>query len=162
MTNLLDRLNRLTYAALAGLGSFSILMGAFMFQAIGYAPCAMCLWQRWPHAIAILLALTFVATRRAWLLPLGALSMAVSAGIGFYHTGVERGWWLGPSSCTGGGNNLGALSPDALLPGASPTESIVMCDEVVWDLFGLSMASYNVLFSIAFALIWLLAWDKRD
>lgn len=160
MMNAFDRLSQRTLATLAGLGSASILGGAFIFQAIGYAPCAMCLWQRWPHAIAIALALLFLVIRRAWLLPVGALAMAVAAGLGAYHTGVERGWWEGPSSCTGGGD-LGGLTADSLLPGASMGESITMCDEVVWDLFGLSMASYNVLFSLLFLGLWLFSWKKR-
>ena len=37
----------------AAAGSAALLLGAFVFQALGYAPCAMCIWQRYPHAIAI-------------------------------------------------------------------------------------------------------------
>ena len=37
----------------AALGSALLLGGAFVFQALGYAPCKMCIWQRYPHAIAI-------------------------------------------------------------------------------------------------------------
>ena len=58
-SNLLSRVN---LAVLAAAGSLLILIGAFIFQAAGYAPCAMCLWQRWPHAIAIAIGVLFVAT----------------------------------------------------------------------------------------------------
>ena len=43
--------------SLAAGGSAALLAGAFMFQMLGYPPCAMCLWQRWPHAAAILIGL---------------------------------------------------------------------------------------------------------
>ena len=39
--------------ALATSGHITLLGGAFLFQLAGYAPCAMCIWQRWPHAAAI-------------------------------------------------------------------------------------------------------------
>ena len=38
---------------LAAGGSAALLIAAWTFQAIGYAPCKMCLWQRWPHAAAM-------------------------------------------------------------------------------------------------------------
>ncbi|MEO0863885.1 MAG: disulfide bond formation protein B, partial [Pseudomonadota bacterium] len=37
----------------AASGSALLLAGAFVFQALGYAPCQMCIWQRYPHAVAI-------------------------------------------------------------------------------------------------------------
>ena len=30
-----------------------LLAGAYLFQALGYAPCQMCFWQRYPHMLAI-------------------------------------------------------------------------------------------------------------
>ena len=138
--------------ALAAFGSFALLAGAFLFQSIGYAPCKMCLWQRYPHAVAValgLLALVLARFQRTLAL-LGALAAAITAGIGLYHTGVERGWWEGPTSCTGSG-----LGTDNLL--STDITPIVMCDDVVWSLFGLSMASYNALISLVLVAIWLAA-----
>ena len=156
---MIDKLSRLNLAVLATLGSVSLLLGAFLFQAIGFAPCAMCLWQRWPHAAAILIGALFVMWRKHWLLPLGAIAAATTSGLGLYHTGVERDWWEGPTSCTSSGANLGSLAGDALLP-SSGADAIVMCDDVVWQLFGLSMASYNFLFSALFVVLWIMAWRK--
>ena len=71
---------------LATLGSVGLLGGAFAFQYIGgLAPCQLCLWQRWPHAAAILIgALALIVTRGtiARILPLlGALAaLAVQVG----------------------------------------------------------------------------------
>jgi disulfide bond formation protein DsbB len=134
-------------------GSFALLAGAFFFQALGYPPCAMCLWQRWPHAAAIAIgAVALVFWRPAGpLLLLGALAAATTGGLGVYHTGVERGWWEGPASCSGAGTGLGG---DLLSTDIAP---VVMCDEVAWSFLGLSMASYNALFSFALAALWVLA-----
>ena len=46
-------LTRRVLIALAAGGSAVLLAAAFLFQALGWAPCAMCLWQRWPHGAAI-------------------------------------------------------------------------------------------------------------
>ena len=40
---------------LAAAGSLALLVGAYVFQALGYAPCKLCLWQRWPHGAAVVL-----------------------------------------------------------------------------------------------------------
>ena len=137
---------------LATLGSFALLAGAFAFQVIGYAPCKMCLWQRWPHAVAIVIgAFALVVSRHQKVFAiLGALAAATTAAIGLYHTGVERDWWEGPKSCTG----TGQLTGDLLSLDIAP---VVMCDDVVWPLFGLSMASYNALISLVVVGIWLTA-----
>ncbi len=138
---------------LAAFGSFALLAGAFLFQLIGYPPCEMCLWQRWPHAAAVVIgALALVLARfQTGLAVLGGLAALTTGGIGIYHTGVERDWWDGPGSCTGGG----ALNTTDLL--STDIAPIVMCDDVVWSLLGLSMASYNALISIALALVWVAA-----
>ncbi|MXQ07192.1 disulfide bond formation protein B [Alphaproteobacteria bacterium GH1-50] len=145
---------------LAAGGSLALLLGAFFFQAIGYAPCKLCIWQRWPHgaAIAVGAIVLLTAPLVLWALA-GALSAATSGGIGIYHTGVERGWWEGPSTCTGGGNALGGMSGADLLSLDVPVD-IVMCDEVAWAFLGLSMASWNALASFALAALWLWALGR--
>lgn len=148
-------MTRTMMIALAGGGSLALLAGAFLFQALGYAPCAMCLWQRWPHVAAIgiaALALMLGLRVLAWL---GAIAAATTAGIGLYHTGVERDWWEGPSSCSGGAGDLGSLDGAALLSMDAP--ALVLCDEVAWQFLTLSMASWNALFSLALVAIWIMA-----
>lgn len=136
--------------AVAAFGSFALLAGAFFFQFLGYAPCKMCLWQRYPHAAAVVIGiLALILTRlQTQLALLGALAALITGGIGIYHSGVERGFWEGPTSCTGGG----ALNlADPLSTDIAP---IVMCDDVVWSLMGLSMASYNAIISLVLVAIW--------
>ncbi len=147
---------------LAAGGSLALLAGAFVFQALGYAPCKLCLWQRWPHGAAIALGGLVILLGPMLLLGIaGALAALTTAGIGFYHTGVERGYWEGPTSCTGSGNGLAGLSGTDLLS-TDVQNDIVMCDEVAWAFAGFSMASWNAIFSLVLAGLWVRALRTPD
>ncbi len=143
---------------IAALGSFALLAGAYAFQAMGYAPCKMCLWQRWPHVVAIVAGIVAVLWSNRFVALTGAIAMLTTAAIGVYHSGVERGWWEGPTSCSGG-QSLGGLSGADLLS-TDVMDRIVMCDEIAWSFAGLSMASWNAVFSVLLAAIWLSAFRR--
>ena len=138
-------------------GSALLLLGAWGFQALGYAPCKLCLWQRWPHMAAVVIGLLALYLPFRGLTLLGAAAAATSGGLGIYHTGVERGWWQGPDTCTSG--PVGGLTPEQLMEQilAAP---LVRCDEIDWQFIGLSMASWNAILSLTLALIWIAAWRK--
>lgn len=148
-------MTRSTLILLAAGGSAALLAGAFLFQWAGYPPCAMCLWQRWPHAVAIVIGLAALAVRGPLLPGLGALAALTTAGIGIFHTGVERDWWEGPASCTGTGTGLGDLSGGSLLDTEGPR--LVMCDQVSWELLTISMPSWNAIFSLVLVVLWIMA-----
>ena len=135
-------------------GSAALLGGAYIFQALGYPPCQMCYWQRWPHMAAIVLGILALRYRATVLPVLGGLAALTTALLGVYHTGVERDWWEGPSSCTGGGS-LDGLSGMDLLSVEGPR--VIMCDQVSWELFTLSMPSWNALFSFVLVIGWVQA-----
>ena len=131
-------------------------VGALLFQYVGgLAPCSLCLWQRWPHIIIILLAVCAPLLRMPRLVLTGiAITATVSVVLAAYHTGVEWGFWAGPVGCTanlGTGGDLASLT-DSLL--ATP---VVRCDEVAWSFLGLSMAGWNSLFSLDICLIALIS-----
>lgn len=145
---------------LAGLGSADLLLGAMAFQFIGgLAPCDMCLWQRWPHVVALILALLWLRFRARLLVVLGALTMLGSAGLGLWHAGVERGWWEGPTTCTSA--NVSGLTPDQLLQQIM-TAPIVRCDEIAWSFAGLSMAGWNAVISLVLAGVWIASLRMTD
>ncbi len=139
---------------IAAAGSVALLGGAFLFQLAGYPPCKMCLWQRWPHAAAIVIGALCLALKIRALTWLGALAALTTAAVGLYHAGVEQRWWEGPSTCSSGSTE--GLSVDELLESilAAP---LVRCDEIAWQLAGISMAGWNAIFSLALALIWITA-----
>ncbi|MCB1361885.1 MAG: disulfide bond formation protein B [Rhodobacter sp.] len=147
-------------ASLAGLGSAALLAGALFFQyVVGLAPCELCILQRWPHLVAFILGVIVWFFPAVWIMGLGALAAATASGLGVYHTGVERGWWQGPTTCSGSGD-ITQLSPQQLLDQilAAP---VVRCTDVAWEMFGLSMASWNAILSLGLAGLWLLAMRQR-
>jgi disulfide bond formation protein DsbB len=145
---------------LAGVGSALLLLTAFGFQYIGgLAPCAMCLWQRWPHVAAVLLSAIGAAIPSAKIALAGAGTMLANAGISLYHTGVERDWWEGPTTCTGGLDLTKMSIEDLLNPNIG--SGIVMCDQVAWEMFGLSMASWNGVACLVLAGVWAAAARGR-
>lgn len=145
------------YVCIAGVGSALLLGGAFVFQTLGYAPCPMCIWQRYPHAVAIGLSVLALLLPGRLLPAAGAVAAAVTGGIGVFHTGVERGWWEGPATCSS--QPIGGLTPEELMEQIM-TAPLVRCDEVAWQLAGLSMASWNALLSFVLVAVWVLAMRR--
>ena len=131
---------RLAYV-LALLVPAALLGGALAGQyGFGLPPCEMCWWQRYPHAVALVLAGAAWSTKRDALAGLAALAILVSGAIGAFHAGVEYGWWEGLTRCSSSG-----LGDDPLASiMASP---LVRCDVAPWSLFGVSLAGWNFLLS---------------
>ena len=138
-----------TPRAIALLLPLALLAGAWGSQLIGHLyPCHMCLWQRWPHYAAVVLAgLAYVVpgiSAKRMLVVLAAVAIGVSGAIGVFHAGVEYHWWNGITDCTssiraGGGDVLAQIM----------RAPIVRCDVPQWTLFGISLAGFNAIFSCA-------------
>jgi disulfide bond formation protein DsbB len=142
----------------ATLGSALLMLAALGFQHIGgMAPCKLCIWQRYPHVIAIAVGGLALALRQRWMLLVGAAAALTTSAIGAYHAGVEQGWWEGPSTCTS--SAIGGLSTDALMDQIM-NAPLVRCDEIPWALFGISMAGWNALVSFGLALCWIYAYRR--
>lgn len=125
-----------------------LLGGAYLSQyGFGLWPCEMCWWQRYPHFAALPLVLVALLRPpgRAFVM-LAALAVLVSGLIGFYHAGVEYGWFPGLTTCTSE-VRLGGDPLEAIL-----NAPLVRCDQVQWELFGISLAGFNFLISTAAAL----------
>jgi disulfide bond formation protein DsbB len=167
MTESSQQQSTIRFAAVAVvLVGIATILGAWAFEMAGYVPCPLCLQQRIPYYVAIPIAyFAFVFARRKpgstaarILMGIVGLLFLAGAGLAAYHAGVEWKFWPGPSDCstvagatTDAGNLLGNLQ-DTLL---------VRCDEAAWRLFGLSLAGWNFLISLALAGISLSAVVKR-
>jgi disulfide bond formation protein DsbB len=142
----------------------AVLGAAWLFQLVGgLVPCELCLYERWPYYAALVLALVALAFPtaggpRAGLALLGLLFLA-SAALGFYHAGVEQHWFAGPSSCTSSGSAAETLEQfKARLLG----QKTVMCDEIQWSVFGLSLAALNAIASLLIAVFAFWSMSKRQ
>ena len=150
------------YFIAAALGSAALMLGALAFQHIGgMAPCKLCIWQRYPHVVAILLGGLALAVQNAQLrfgiILAGALATATTALIGIYHAGVEQGIFEGPTSCTS--SSIDKLSADDLLSQIM-SAPLVRCDDIPWQLAGISMAGWNAIVSIALCALWVKALKR--
>jgi disulfide bond formation protein DsbB len=140
----------------------ALIAGALGSQYLGgLHPCEMCHWQRWPHYAAIPLALlAFVLPGRPLqllLVLLAGLAIGASGVIGVMHAGVEYHWWPGFTPCTA------PLDPSLPILEQIQDRALVRCDVAQWSLFGISLAGFNALFSLAGALAILVAapWKPR-
>lgn len=132
------------------LGGISIvaLAAALTSQYVfGMHPCILCLYQRIPYAVVILLAGMGIMASKTMGVKYGALNIFLSgiafiinAIIAFYHVGVEQKWWA--SSCSV--PDISTLNSQDLMAAiqAAPT---VSCGQIPFELFGVSMAGYNVI-----------------
>ena len=120
------------------------LIGQYFF---GLYPCYLCLWQRVPYAVVVLLSvLGVIATKQmgvkygAFNIVLCGIAFLINSGIAFFHVGVEQGWWTSGCSVP----DLSNLSPEDMMTAikAAPT---VSCADIPWQMFGISMAGYNVI-----------------
>ncbi|MFC0409022.1 disulfide bond formation protein B [Roseomonas elaeocarpi] len=158
----MNRVPALTIAVLAAVAPLFAL-GTERF--VGLAPCALCLWQRWPYWVAAALAVLAALTRGRWLLSLAGLAVLVSAGIAALHIGVEQGWWPSPlPSCQAPTATLG-LSVDDMLKAMSAKPD-KPCDAPSFLIPGLpvSMAQMNFVYAAVvggLALRWSVQQGRR-
>lgn len=149
--------------------SAAALAGAYFFQyVVGLQPCMLCLYQRAPHALEILMGLgAFMLARKgrtkqaAFIILLCSVLYFAEATIAFYHAGVEQHWWVSfLEACS---NPMMSNNPAELLSMIEKAESI-RCDAVPWSLLGISMAGYNALLSLcmfAYAMLAALMITRR-
>ncbi len=115
-------------------------------------PCILCLYQRIPYAVAGLLGFAAIMARRGRLRHLLVVAcfpvFLASAGLAFYHVGVEQHWWESAAGC--GGSIPQEMSVEDFQSSLfeKPAKS---CDQADWTLFGVSMATYNVFASLLIA-----------
>jgi disulfide bond formation protein DsbB len=148
----------LLFVALAA-ASGLMLGAAFAFQYIGgLDPCVLCIWQRYPYGVVIVLGLTGTGLARGAAPPEGvliavmglvALTLFTDAAIAGFHVGVEQKWWQGTSACVGavGADSIEALRAQLL------AQKVVRCDEIAWSLAGISMAGYNMAAALGLSIV---------
>ena len=131
-----------------GIGSAGLLGAALFFQyVVGLTPCEICVWQRIPHGMVIVLVLGSFARpsfRPAAVSATVCFTLLISAGLGFFHVGIEQGWWEGVTECAVPAT---VISDPLKMADALAAKPLARCDIVPWSLFGGSMASYNAVFS---------------
>ena len=152
---LVDRWTRPdTWPLIGALVSAALLLGAFGFEVFGrYAPCPLCIEQRWAHAyllgagLILFIGLAVLKPANAWAARGATLIVAALAGFSAwragYHAGGEYGLWR--LDCQASATT--EISVEGLLEALNTATNVVLCDEAAWTLFGVSMAGYNAIIS---------------
>lgn len=140
--------------------SAAMLAGAHAFEIFGrYLPCPLCLRQREVYWTAIAVAIGGLALARFWQADRARITanlmlclvFFVGAVVASFHAGVEWNLWPGPADCS---NGVGGPLPSSM--GEIDFDrkfSTVSCSDAAWRLFGISMAGYNAVISLALAII---------
>ena len=137
-------------AALAFALGFVTIAAAWATQLVGgLVPCELCLEQRLAYYYGLPLLLAVLVTWNRLPLTVWYIATAIVTAIfawgtymGAYHAGVEWGFWPGPTACTGVGDAMDFNALNNLTP-------VIGCDVVQFRLFGISLAGYNALISLA-------------
>jgi len=140
-------LERLVPLALVVIAIGALAMALTAEHVFRLEPCILCLYQRIPYVATGILGLLALRLEKslgllAFAVALAGLAYLGGAGIAAYHVGVERHWWM--SGCTGqlaDGMTIEQLRASLLARPEKP------CDDVDWTLFGLSITTYNMVFS---------------
>ena len=148
-------------SALAFAVAFATILAAHAFERFGgYAPCPLCLEERYAYYFGMPATLiAFFAARAGaigWariLLLLVALAFLANMAAGIYHAGIEWKWWPGPGECSGGFELKWG-------EGGIVDTPIIRCDEASWRFLWLSFAGWNAVISALLAAI--AAWGAAQ
>jgi disulfide bond formation protein DsbB len=142
-------------AVLAALGAAAALGIAYASEVWGeLVPCALCLLERWPYRVVIVLGLLAAIAPRGLartLLTLAILCLLADAAIAAVHVGVEFKWWPSPLPECAAPHLSGSSIADRLA--SMPSRPSKPCDDPTFLIpaIPLSMAAMNMLFALVFA-----------
>ncbi len=120
------------------------------------APCALCLWERWPYRVIAVLGLVAVVLPRhpaRILLWLAVLTALAGAAAGVVHVGVEQHLWPSPLPECAAPTFSGGSIADMLK--AMPAQPTKPCDSPSYLLPGvpLSLATMNLICAASLAVV---------
>jgi len=138
------------------------LVSAFIIEyGLGHEPCKLCIYQRYPYFISILLLTSIFVLKKNIKIHLIVLSIVSLLGaiIAFYHFGIEQGFFDESVVCETKKLNQ-ILSKEDLLKQLK--QNTISCKKVTFRLLGLSLASINTIFSLVLSYIFFLIFKKYE
>ena len=150
------------YLKIIFLFSIIALISAFFIEhALGYQPCNLCLIERIPYGLSIILIMVAFLTKKnqKFLILLLILTFFFSFAISFYHYGIEQGFFQESSIC-GLKDFTESITKEDLLKQLS--EKTISCRDVTFRIFGLSLTSINIVISLLFIITLLKIFTKYE
>jgi len=121
---------------------------------LDHKPCKLCLYQRIPYFLSILLIVKILFIKKYERITLLILSLVFisSAILAFYHFGIEQGFFNEPLACIN--ENLSkTFSKEELLQQLK--QNSISCKKVNFKILGLSLATINTIFSLVLSAIFI-------
>ena len=132
-----------------------ILVSAFVIEyKLGHQPCKLCIYERIPYFLAILLIMKILLIRSYEKITLLILSLVfmISSVLAFYHFGIEQGFFKESLACKTG-NLSENLSKEEILEQLK--QNTIGCKNVSFRILGFSLAAINTIFSIFLSAIFI-------
>ncbi len=131
---------------------FALFTAYFIQYVLKYQPCNLCLVERVPYIISIIIILICLFLKKFERISLIILSLIFfsSALIAFYHLSIEQGFIKESLVCDLNNEN-NDLSKEALLNQLKKMP--VSCKDVTFKIFGLSLATFNIFISLILSAI---------
>jgi len=132
------------YIIVFAISFLSLLIALYIEFYLGYQPCKLCIYQRIPYLIAIFITFLGISYSKnlIWLYTLLIVFLS-SFLLSGYHVGIEQEIFKEFSGCTG--NSLDIIDKNQLLKLLN--SEVKSCKNVDFTIFGLSLASINLLLS---------------
>ena len=130
----------------------SLISAFFIEYALGYQPCNLCLIQRVPYGLSIILIILNYLQRKneVFFILLLILIFSFSLIISFYHFGIEQGFFEESTVC-GVKNTSDIISKEEILKQLQ--EKTVSCKDVTFRIFGFSLTTINIIISLIFVIL---------
>ena len=148
------------FIVIFGLSFFSLAAALYIEYVLGIKPCILCIYQRIPYAIALLISVcTFFINNKKILLVILALTFILSALISGYHVSIEKGFIEPIFSCTS--DNINSLEKEEILKSLNNIRP--NCKDVDFSLFGISLATLNLInsFVLTVVIVYILNYAKK-
>ncbi len=138
------------YKIILTLSFFSLIAALYVEYILGFKPCILCIYQRIPYAIAILISLiAFLIGNRNILLIILGLTFLAGILLSGYHVSIEKGIIEPLFSCTG--ENIKALEKEEILKSLNNIQPD--CKDVDFSIFGVSLATLNFIISFVLTIV---------
>ena len=137
-----------TYLKIIFLISFiSIIAAYFIEYVLGYQPCNLCLIERIPYGLSIILIIFnyFFNRNKQFIILLLTLVFAFSLLISFYHFGIEQSFFEESTVCGIKDTNNVISKEDILKQLQLKT---ISCKDVTFRILGLSLTTFNIIISL--------------
>jgi disulfide bond formation protein DsbB len=144
--------NKITLNLILIFSLFAILTAYIIQYVLGHQPCNLCLIERVPYIFSIIIISTCLLSQKFEKITLIILSLTffMAALLSFYHYGIEQGFIKESLVCDL--NNLNSeLSKEALLNQLQNMP--ISCKDVTFEIFGISLATFNIFVSLILSAI---------